>query len=242
MSKRPRVLLVHGSVVNGEVTWNAQRPLAERFELVVPNRRGFPPGPDVAHVDFEDEAVWLERWLEPGTHVVGHSYGGVISLLAAARRPELVGSLTIVEPPAFAIARGDPAVDAFVAAGDRLWNDGPRNPEAFLRIFLRSVGARVPPGRFSAALLQGARTLMVERPPWVAEIPLDALAAAPFPVLAVSGGHSKAFDTVCDVLEARLGAERLVLPGAGHSPQRLGEPFNRALEEFVTRAESVPHP
>ena len=43
---RPRVLLVHGSVVNGDATWAAQRPLAERFELVVPNRRGFPPGPE----------------------------------------------------------------------------------------------------------------------------------------------------------------------------------------------------
>lgn len=239
MTKRPRVLLVHGSVVNGEVTWNAQRPLAERFDLVVPNRRGFPPGPDVARVDFDDEAVWLEQWLDPGTHVVGHSYGGVISLLAAARRSELVRSLTVVEPPAFAIARGDPAVDAFVAGGDRLWSDGPRDPEAFLRVFLRSVGAQVPPGRLSAALLQGARTLMVERPPWRAEISLGALAAAPFPVLAVSGGHSGAFDAVCNVLEARLGAERLVLPGAGHSPQRLGEPFNRALEDFVLRADDA---
>ncbi len=242
MSKRPRLLLVHGSVVNGEVTWNAQRPLAERFDLVVPNRRGFPPGPDIDALKLErvcadDEAVWLEQWLEPGTHVVGHSYGGVISLLASARRPELVRSLTVVEPPAFAIARGDPEVDAFVAGGDRLWSDGPRDPEAFLRVFLRSVGAHVPPGRFSAALLQGARTLMVERPPWTAEIPLDALAAAPFPVLAVSGGHSVAFDAVCDVLAAHLGAERFVLPGAGHSPQRLGEPFNRALEEFIARAE-----
>src|SRR5204862_4189847 len=54
MAKGPRLLLVHGSVVNGEVTWTAQRPLAERFELVVPNRRGFPPGPDVERVDFED--------------------------------------------------------------------------------------------------------------------------------------------------------------------------------------------
>ena len=70
---RPRLLLVHGSVVNGQATWGAQRPLEERFELVIPNRRGFPPGPDVERVDFEDEAVWLEQYLEPGTHLVGHS-------------------------------------------------------------------------------------------------------------------------------------------------------------------------
>ena len=49
----------------------------------------------------------------------------------------------------------------------------------------------------------------------------------------VSGAHSAAFDAVCDVLEKRLGALRAVLPGAGHGPQRLGEPFNELLASFV---------
>jgi hypothetical protein len=88
-------------------------------------------------------------------------------------------------------------------------------------------------------LLQGARTLMVERPPWEAEPPLDELAAAPWPKLVVSGAHSDAFEAVCDVLELRLGAERAVLPGAGHSIPRLGEPFNALLESFVGRAEEI---
>src|SRR5512133_1449323 len=118
---RPRVLLVHGSVVNGDATWAAQRPLAERFELVVPNRRGFPPGPEVDRVDFEDEAVWLDQFLEPGTHLVGHSYGGVIALLAAARRTELIGSLTVIEPPCLAVARGHPVIDAYEAKSALLW-------------------------------------------------------------------------------------------------------------------------
>ncbi len=235
MSKRPRLLLVHGSVVNAELTWSAQKPLADRFDLVLPNRRGFPPGPDVDHVDFEDEAVWLAQFVEPGTHLVGHSYGGVIVLLAAAAHPEL-GSLTVIEPPALAVARGVPAVDEFNAVAARHWNDGPRDPAEFLRGFLELVGTPVPPGEFTPALLQGARTLMVERPPSEAEIPVDELAAAPFPKLVVSGGHDAAFEAVCDVLEQRLGAERAVLPGAGHSVQRLGKPFNDLLADFVTRS------
>ncbi len=234
---RPRVLLVHGSVVNGDATWAAQRALAERFELVVPNRRGFPPGPDVESVDYEDEAVWLDRFLEPGTHLVGHSYGGVISLFAAARRPELLRSLTVIEPPALGVARGHAAADAFAAGAQELWENGPREPADFLLGFLTAVNARIPPGEFSPELLQGARTLMVERYPWLAEIPLDALAATPFPKLVVSGAHSEAFDAVCDVLEQRLGAERVVLAGAGHSVQRLGEPFNDALAAFIERSE-----
>jgi pimeloyl-ACP methyl ester carboxylesterase len=225
-------------VVNAELTFGAQNPLAERFEIVAPNRRGFPPGPDVERVDFEDEAVWLEQFLEPGTHLVGHSYGGVIALLAAAAHPERVRSLTVIEPPAFGVARGVPAVDEFVGRIEELWTRGPRDPEEFLRGFLSVVGSSTPPGNFSPELVQGARTLMVERSPAEAVIPFDELARAPFPKLVVSGRHSPAFDGVCDVLEDRLGAERAVLPGAGHSVQRLGAPFNELLASFVGRAES----
>lgn len=234
---RPRVLLVHGSVVNGDATWAAQRPLAERFELVIPNRRGFPPGPDVESVDYEDEAAWLDGLLEPGTHLVGHSYGGVIALFAAERFPERIRSLTVIEPPALAIAHGNPVADEFAARSTLLWESGPHDPEEFLRGFLAAVNAPAPRGGFSPALLQGARTLMVERYPWTAEIPLDELAATSFPKLVVSGGHSVAFDAVCDVLEKRLGAQRAVMPGAGHSVQRLGEPFNELLAAFVEQAE-----
>jgi pimeloyl-ACP methyl ester carboxylesterase len=236
METRTRLLLVHGSVVNAELTWSAQKSLSERFEIVAPNRRGFPPGPDVEHVDFEDEAVWLGPYLEPGAHLVGHSYGGVIALLAAARRPGLVRSLTVVEPPAFGVARGDPAADEFVRRIEEHWTNGPRDPAEFLRGFLALVGSSIPPGNFTPDLLQGARTLMVERSPAEAVIPFDVLAAAPFPKLVVSGGHSPAFEAVCDVLEQRLNAERAVLPGAGHSVQRLGEPFNELLAGFVERA------
>ncbi|MFL5914203.1 MAG: alpha/beta fold hydrolase [Gaiellaceae bacterium] len=237
METHPRLLFVHGSVVNAELTWDAQKPLAERFEIVAPNRRGFPPGPDVERVDFEDEAVWLEQLLEPETHVVGHSYGGVISLLAASRRPELVRSLTVIEPPAFGIARGRPGVDEFIERIDRHWSEGPRDPGEFLRGFLALVGSSTPAGEFTPELLQGARTLMVERSPAEASFAFDDVARAPFPKLVVSGAHNPAFDAVCDVLEERLGAERAVLPGAGHSVQRLGKPFNELLASFVVRAE-----
>lgn len=237
MDSQPRLLLVHGSVVNAELTWNAQKPLGEQFEIVAPNRRGFPPGPDVERVDFEDEAVWLDPFLEPGTHLLGHSYGGVVALLAAARRPELVRSLTVIEPPAFGAARGIPAADKFMTRIEEHWTTRPRDPAEFLRGFLTLVGSSIPPGNFSPELLQGARTLMVERSPAEAVIPLDALASAPFPKLVVSGGHSPAFEALCAVLTERLGAERAVLLGAGHSVQRLGEPFNDLLASFVERAE-----
>jgi pimeloyl-ACP methyl ester carboxylesterase len=230
-----RLVLVHGSVGNGDSSWAAQRPLAEELELVVPNRPGFPPGPRVDRVDFEEHARWLVERLRPGDHLCGHSYGGVVSLYAAAR-VELAG-LTVVEPPAFGLAAGAPAVDELVARLSRLWADGPREPRAFLAAFYAEVAGREVdlPDPLPPATEQGARTLMVERGPWEARPPLAELASAPFPKLVVSGGWSPAFDAVCDVLEQRLPAERVTLAGMGHNPQLLGAPFNEALLAFVQR-------
>jgi pimeloyl-ACP methyl ester carboxylesterase len=125
-----------------------------------------------------------------------------------------------------------------VSDAQELWAEGPQDPEAFLNAFLRLVGIRpAPAGALSPELERGARLLRVERGPWEAEIPLDGLAEAPFPKLVVSGGHDAGFDAVCDVLEERLGAERAVIPGAGHAVQRTGEPFNERLERFLAAAE-----
>jgi len=241
---RARLVLVHGSVVGGRATWSAQAPLAERFELHVVERPGFPPGPPVERIDFEEHAQLLAAELRPGDHLVGHSYGGVVSLLAAALEPERLRSLTVIEPPATRIAAGHPAVDAFVAGAVELWERGPReDPESFLRIFLRAVGSPYdPPSPLPPDLEQGARALVAERGPWEAEIPLPALRAAPFPKLVVSGAHHPAFEATCDALEHALAAERVVLPGYGHAVQRHPE-FNAVLAGFVERAtglEAVP--
>jgi pimeloyl-ACP methyl ester carboxylesterase len=228
----PRLVLVHGSVAAGWLTWNAQKPLAERFELVVPVRSGYPPNPALDAIDFEQQAVEIAALLEPGDHVAAHSYGAVVSLLAVARAP--LASLTVVEPPAFDVARGHPAVEEFLA---RFEAGAPLDPRGYLEFFLPLVGSSLnlrdplPP-----AIEAGARAAIAERSPHEATIPLDELATAPFPKLVVSGGHNAAFDAVCDVLEDRLGAQRAVLPGAGHSIPRLGEPFNALLEAFIRDA------
>ncbi|HET8607433.1 MAG TPA: hypothetical protein VFL66_10455, partial [Gaiellaceae bacterium] len=84
---------------------------------------------------------------------------------------------------------------------------------------------------------RGARLLQLERGPWEAKPPLDALARSRYPKLVVSGGHSAAFDAVCDVLVERLGAEHAMLPGAGHAVQR-APGFTERLGDFLDRAET----
>ena len=216
-----RVVLIHGSGGNAESAWGPVQPLADRFELVTPNRGGYPPNPPLDRIDFDEQADELAPLLGDGAHLVGHSYGGVIALLIAARRPEAVLSLAVSEPPAFGLARGDPEVDRLVERLDEHFHNGPREPRAFAAGFMEIVGTSATvPEELPPDVERGIRALMAERPPWEAEIPLDRLAAAPFRKLVISGGHSAAFDAVCDVLEERLPAERAVLLGAGHGLAR----------------------
>ncbi|NLE22199.1 MAG: alpha/beta hydrolase [Actinobacteria bacterium] len=165
------VLLVHGSVANGEMTWGEQRPLADRWQLVVIDRRGYFPSAPIDHEDFAEDVPDVVELLGQGAHLVGHSYDAVISLLAAAERPEAVRSLTVIEPPAFGVTLDHPAVKAFAAS----------------------------PAAAAAPAERGAAD--VERDPTEAVIPLERLREAEFPKLVVSGAHSAAFDAVCDVLE-----------------------------------------
>ena len=236
LGEGPRVVLVHGSIVGGERTWRHQLSLAERWSLVIPNRPGFGASPPIARGDFEVEAPLIADLLGDGAHLVGHSYGAVIALLAAAQRPESVLSLTVSEPGALGVAAGHPAVDRMRADGDRLYAAG-LDPRDFLLMFRSGVSsAHETPDDLPDWLERGARHARDERPPWEADVPLDRLAAAPFPALVISGGHSEAFEVVCDTIAQAIGAEREVIPGRGHTIPSTGEAYNERLERFLRAA------
>jgi pimeloyl-ACP methyl ester carboxylesterase len=237
----PPVLFIHGTVVGAAHTWRKQRPLAERWRLIIPSRPGFGRSPPLEN-DFDAEAPLFAELLGDGAHLVGHSYGAVIALLAAAQRPEAVRSLTVSEPGTLRLAAGSPVVDKMVADGERLFGEGMALPdETFLRLFRSGAGSsNATPGELPEELVRGVERLKAERPSWEADIPLGRLAAAGFPVLVVSGGHSPAFEAVCDSLAAAVSAERAVITGRGHTIPSTGAPYNKRLEAFLSAAEAEP--
>lgn len=235
----PPVLFVHGSVVAADRTFRRQHELANRWSLIFPNRPGFGASPPLERGDFELEAPLFAELLGDGAHLVGHSYGGVIAMLAAAQRPEAVRSLTLSEPGLLRFAADRPEVGRMIADGERLYSDPDAIPtEVFLRLFRWGAGsAHATPEELPDWLARGAEMVKAERPPWEAEIPLERLAEAEFPVLVISGGHSPGFDAVCDALAERLDAERSVIPGRGHTIPGTGAPYNERLAAFLSAAE-----
>lgn len=233
------VVLVHGSVVGAERTWRRQLELAERWTLCMPNRPGFAHSPPLARGDFEAEAPPIAELLGEGAHLVGHSYGAVIALYAAALRPHAVRSLSVSEPGCLRIAAGDPRVDAQIANGELLYEHRETlAPLEFLRAFRGGVGStHETPPQLTDELLRGARLCMSERPPWEADPPLEALREAAFPKLVISGGHSPVFEAVCDVLAQRLQATRARIAGRGHTIPATGAPYNARLSSFLSECE-----
>jgi pimeloyl-ACP methyl ester carboxylesterase len=235
----PSILFIHGDIVGPSLTWRKQRELAERWTLLIPSRPGFGDSAPLERNDFEVEAPMFAELLGDGAHLVGHSYGAVIALLAAAERPEAVRSLTVSEPGCLRVAAGTPVVDEMIANGKLLFENAPSiPPEEFLKLFRGGAGSAYgTPDQLPEELMHGVELLKRERPSWEAEIPLQRLAAGGFPALVLSGGHSPAFEAVCDTLADGLSAKRAVIPGRGHTVPSTGAPYNKRLEAFLIAAE-----
>lgn len=232
----PLVVLVHGAMTTGAATWKRQRPLEERWQLVVPSRRGFLPNPPAEESDYDVDAEDIALLLGDGAHLVGHSFGGLVALLAAARRPRAVRSLCLFEPATQALMRGDDEVEAGIAEHERR-RARFTDPRDFLVDFLGALGAAgaAVPDPLPEEMRQHARLLLVERVPYDAQIPVETIASLTCPKLVVSGGHDSSQERVCDVTAQALGAERGQLAGAGHMiPRAPG--CNELLEQFWAEA------
>lgn len=104
------LVLVHGSASDSR-TWRAQLvAFGEHFRTVAYSRRYHWPNETIsrgANYALSEQVDDLEALVSSlgnaPTHLVGHSYGGLICLLLAVRSAGLVRSLVLAEPPAMTL-------------------------------------------------------------------------------------------------------------------------------------------
>ncbi len=243
---RPPAVLVHGGTPGGGGdAFAAQRPLAERWRLLLPDRPGHGKTPADGREDFERDAELVAPLLgTAGAHLVGHSYGGVVAIYVAARHPALVRSLTLIEPPAFWLAPDDPDVVAMSQANRALLSRPPATLWEVLDRFLALVGMTPLPsvldrsGPVPPPLVQAAQTVLELRGPWEGEVTMAELSAGGYPVQVLTSGRTAGFEGIARALVAGLGATHHVVPGTDHTVQLAGEAVNPLLEQFWTAAEA----
>ncbi len=249
-SEGPRVVMVHGSAqgssVGGDTHFANQQGLAARgWHIVVPDRPGHgrsadPGRPDDAEADGE----WAADLLDGGAHLVGHSFGGAVALAAASRRPELVRSLTLIEPAMQGIAMDDAAVRRFVLriVGVRMLSF---SATTRARRFATLLG--IPPeirgGSNDAEFQRMGRGIARLKVPARADIlrELDIIRAAAIPLLVVTGGWNAAFEAVGRKVAALGGGTHVVVPSPHHFPQAVGTDFNDRLDALMRDAEGRLH-
>lgn len=235
----PVVVLVHGVGMPARMAFYPQKPLAQKYQVWLVDRRGYGDSPPVRRrEDFEVDGRDLLDLVPEGAHLVGVSYGTLGALAMAASDPQRLASLTLVECPAFSMAPGDPAARERREALDALYADRTLDDVAWFERFLALISS---PGGFTHPLPPPFDTtvplLRGHRVSWDYELPLDDIAAAGVPAMVVTSGEDAAFEAVGDHLTAVLGARRERIGGFGHLVPLAAEQFNAALDGFFSSVE-----
>jgi lipase len=191
--------------------------------------------------DYADQVYAVAEHVGGSVCLAGFSWGGATALRVAAAAPELVDSLAVIEPEAYALLRTQDAHAYAEICGLRdRWRarvHAGRWYEAFEEFidFYNGPGsfARWPPSRRDAFLaLQQSRgdlwdVLFDDR-----LLTLDALATVAVPVHVVEGSQTSAVDhAICDVILRHVPhAQHTLIEGAGHMmPLTHPESLTRAL-------------
>lgn len=234
----PAVVLVHGSLGVGAAAFGEQAQLAGSHRLIVMTRAGYGDTAAIDAVDVLADAADVVELLGEGAHLVGTSMGGIVAMNAAGMAPHLVHSLTLIEPPAFALATDLPDVRRVSEAMKAHWTDAdPAVLRDFVVGFVAALGMDMAiPDPLPAPLADAAVNLVTERP-WRVDVPVGMVADASIPKLVVTGGWSGAFDGIAQRLADLFNTELHTLTGAGHAVQRLGRPFNDLLSRHIAAAQ-----
>ena len=243
---KQRVVFVHGAGSFGAAAWPKQHGMALDYDALFLRRHGFDAVADPLESDFTADAAIVLGALaddgrgEAGGHIVAHSQGAIAAMMAAVERPDLVRSLTLVEPACLSLTAELPATAAHRALMQPLFDVRQHlGDDDFQAEYIRRAFAVSGPADGPAAPATGptpeqqreARRLRLQAPPW--EAPLQIVPGVP--TLVLTGGWEPLYEEIAGYLR-ETGALHRTAAG-GHRPQdsREGDRYLRAFIADVGR-------
>ncbi len=234
------VLLLHGGLSNSDALLDSiGGPLGERRRVAAFDRRGHgrtADTPEAFHYEsMVDETIAFIDHIGGPVHIVGWSDGGIVGLLLALRRPELVGRLVAIganyhwnvlpDLPFAAVADDGGGVDGTPEAAS--------DDSGLVAAMAASYAERSPdgPDHFAVVAAKGFHLFGVEP-----ELTAADLARVSVPVLVMAGdddliplSHTAAF--FAGLPEAQLA----IVPGASHGlPMEHPQEVVGLIERFLS--------
>ena len=250
----PPVVLVHGAL-GAYRDWTPQvAALATRFQVVAYSRRYHWPNAQIgAGADYTlaqhaaDLVAILQALHLPPVNLVGHSYGGAVAAIAAAAHPELVRTLTLVEPSLFSLLNRDDDGRAVLARQNAVYGqviarldrgEAGGALQDFIDLVAGAGACERAPPEARAGLMANLPTLkpMLLGKNRGAPFTLADAAKLKMPVLLIGSERSpRIFHLTEDRLEPALpDVRRITLQGVSHfSAREDPAAFNAALLEFL---------
>lgn len=168
-----------------------------------------------------------------GGHVVAHAQGAISAMMAAVERPDLVYSLTLVEPACLSLTAELPATAAHIGLMQPLHNVRHQlSDEDFQREFVRRVYATDLQQPVTAEEKRSARRLRLQAPSW--EAPLHIVPGVP--TLVLTGGWEPLYEEIAGYLR-ETGALHRTAAG-GHRPHDSPE-GDRIIRSFISDSSRV---
>lgn len=231
------VVLVHGSFDDHNSFSRVMPVLAGHADVVSYDRRGHslssePRGQGSINADAQDLLAIVDKVIGGPAHLVGHSYGGSVALLAASMNRDLVRSVAVHEPPMYGLLKRNPfakvlgtEVSVWLEHAASLIRSG--DPVGGARVFAEKIG--YGRGSWHGLFTREQRATMVANAyTWLDQctdsgahaVDITTLAWARFPITLFVGDRSHPMnELVAEELADRLPFLRTVtIPGAGHGP------------------------
>ncbi|MBD1537191.1 alpha/beta hydrolase [Arthrobacter sp. S1_S22] len=236
---KQRVVFVHGAGSFGAAAWPRQHGVALSYDALFLRRHGFDPVAEPIESSFEEDTrILLDSLGDDGRgiaggHVVAHAQGAIAAMMAAVERPDLVYSLTLVEPACLSLTAELPATAAHIGLMQPLFNVRHQlSDEDFQREFVRRVYATDLQQPVTAEEKRSARRLRLQAPSW--EAPLHIVPGVP--TLVLTGGWEPLYEEIAGYLR-ETGALHRTAAG-GHRPHDSPE-GDRIIRSFISDSSRV---
>ena len=204
------VVLLHGGLCTNEI-WGQQRAdFAANHRTFLPERRAHGHTPDVEgplsyHDMAQDTIDFLASLVGGPAHLVGWSDGGIVALLVAIARPELVRKIVVTG------ANFKPAPQIGPAEMlDELTADAPG-----MEMFRSMYEAASPDGAEHWPVVVGKMAEMIRTEP---DIPIEDLGSISAPTLVLVGDDDfVSLEHTIELYRAIPNSELAVVPGTSHA-------------------------